>query len=212
MRTIKAPEARRNEILDAANALFSQKGFDDTSVNDILGAIGIAKGTFYYYFKSKEEVMDALVERCGARMFARAAAVAADASLGVHERIFYTMASLNMRETEGEALLETIHRPQNALMHEKSMRLLFTGAVPILAGIVEEGVAQGLFDTRYPEACAEMIIIYAQIAFDEAMLPAQSAWEERIAAFIANIERLLGAKQGSFAYVKNLFTGEDYEK
>ncbi len=48
MRTIKAPEARKNEILDAANALFSRKGFDDTSVNDILGEIGIAKGTFYY--------------------------------------------------------------------------------------------------------------------------------------------------------------------
>ena len=50
----KESEERRNEILDAVDELFGQKGFDGTSTNDILEKVGIARGTLYYHFKSKE--------------------------------------------------------------------------------------------------------------------------------------------------------------
>lgn len=63
MRTVKEYEERRNEILDTAEKLFVSKGYMKTTVNDILREIGIAKGTFYHYFKSKEEVMDAIITR-----------------------------------------------------------------------------------------------------------------------------------------------------
>ena len=52
MRTVKEPEIRKNEILDAADTLFAQKGFDNTSTGDILEMVGIARGTLYYHFKS----------------------------------------------------------------------------------------------------------------------------------------------------------------
>ncbi|WP_312609309.1 TetR/AcrR family transcriptional regulator, partial [Mammaliicoccus sciuri] len=63
MRTVKHPEERKNDILNAAEALFSTKGYQKTTIIDILKAVGIAKGTFYYYFASKEEVMDAIIDR-----------------------------------------------------------------------------------------------------------------------------------------------------
>ncbi len=50
----KESEERRNEILDAVDELFGQKGFDGTSTNGILEKVGIARGTLYYHFKSKE--------------------------------------------------------------------------------------------------------------------------------------------------------------
>ena len=59
MRTVKEHDARKNEIIDTAAALFTDKGYDQCSINDILNSIGIAKGTFYHYFKSKEDVLDA---------------------------------------------------------------------------------------------------------------------------------------------------------
>lgn len=62
-RVVKEAEARRNEILDAAEILFTGKGYAKTTIIDILEAVGIAKGTFYYHFKSKEEVMDAIIDR-----------------------------------------------------------------------------------------------------------------------------------------------------
>ena len=59
MRIVKEAEERKNEILDVAERLFGTKGFDNTSTNDILNEIGIARGTLYYHFKSKEEIINA---------------------------------------------------------------------------------------------------------------------------------------------------------
>ena len=63
MRISKEHDVRRNEILDKAESLFEVKGYNKTTVNDILREVNIAKGTFYYYFKSKEEVLDAVIDR-----------------------------------------------------------------------------------------------------------------------------------------------------
>ena len=68
MRIVKEHDERKNEIIETAAALFEQKGYEHCSVNDILNAIGIAKGTFYHYFKSKEEVLDAVVGRVTEQM------------------------------------------------------------------------------------------------------------------------------------------------
>lgn len=59
-RTVKKPEERRWELIHAATELFSEHGYEKTSVNDIIQKIGVAKGTFYHYFKSKEEIADFL--------------------------------------------------------------------------------------------------------------------------------------------------------
>ena len=61
MRIVKEHDERRNEIITIAEEFFLTKGFNKTTVNDILKRIGIAKGTFYHYFVSKEEVLDAVI-------------------------------------------------------------------------------------------------------------------------------------------------------
>ena len=63
MRIVKEAKERKNEILDIAEKLFCTKGFDYTSTNDILNEVGIARGTLYYHFKSKEDILDAMIER-----------------------------------------------------------------------------------------------------------------------------------------------------
>lgn len=56
----KTPEQWKKEILDAAQSLFISKGYEETSVSDIMNMAGGAKGMFYHCFDSKEEVMHAL--------------------------------------------------------------------------------------------------------------------------------------------------------
>ena len=72
MRTVKEASVRRNEILDAAERLFGTNGFEQTSTNDLLAEIGIARGTLYYHFKSKEEILDAMIERISNRLLSKA--------------------------------------------------------------------------------------------------------------------------------------------
>ena len=59
----KTKEERRNEIIETDGKLFEEKGYEQTQVQDIVNKIGVAKGLFYYYFKSKDEVMEELADR-----------------------------------------------------------------------------------------------------------------------------------------------------
>jgi AcrR family transcriptional regulator len=62
-RITKAPEVRREELMDAAVRVFASKGVSRTTVSDITEKAGVAKGTFYLYFPSKEALLGALKER-----------------------------------------------------------------------------------------------------------------------------------------------------
>ena len=62
-RIVKDPDVRRNEILDVAQKQFYQKGYEQTAIRDVIDEVGIAKGTFYYYFNSKLDLLDAMIER-----------------------------------------------------------------------------------------------------------------------------------------------------
>ena len=62
-RVVKTHDERRGELLDTAQTLFYQKGYESTSVAEVIEAVGIAKGTFYHYFKSKQELLDQIIDR-----------------------------------------------------------------------------------------------------------------------------------------------------
>lgn len=53
---------RRERIIGAAWKLFREKGFAEATINDIINEAGISKGTFYYYFRSKDDLLDTLSE------------------------------------------------------------------------------------------------------------------------------------------------------
>jgi AcrR family transcriptional regulator len=61
----KAPERRRDELMNAAQRLFLKKGVGATTVEEITSGADVAKGTFYLYFSSKEDVLAALGNRFG---------------------------------------------------------------------------------------------------------------------------------------------------
>lgn len=206
MRIVKEAEERRKDILDAANELFFQKGFDGTSTNDIIEKVGIARGTLYYHFKSKEGIMDALIERYNVRILGSAQEIAADKSTPVNNRIMRVVMALNISGGSGKEIMEHIHKPQNALMHQKIQKVMLSGVTPILTGIISEGIEQGLFSTPFPYECMEMVMAYTNTVFDDDMIKMTNAERaSRIQAFIFNVERLLGAKSGSLMYVMQMF-------
>lgn len=200
----KSAEERREEIMDAAAELFSTKGYEETTTTDIMNKVGIAKGTLYYHFASKEEILDAMVERMGRRLISAARTCAA-ADAPVYERLLKVMLSLNANSVGGEDIIEIMHQPRNVLMHEKSRAMVVREAGPILADLVREGVDEGLFDCKYPEQTIEMIMVYVLVAFDGSDLIEADMQQERIDGFIAIIERMLGARNGTFDFVRQLF-------
>ncbi len=206
MRVVKDAEERRNEILDAADELFTQKGYDGTSTKDILEKVGIARGTLYYHFKSKEDIMDALIERYSVRLLGAAQEIAADKSIPVVERIIRVVISMNLSGGSSQEIMEHIHKPQNALMHQKIQKVIINGVTPILTGIIQEGIEHRLFSTPYPYECMEMVVTYANTVFDDDMVEmTDEERASRIQAFVFNAERLLGAESGSLMDVMQMF-------
>ncbi|MFC5861475.1 TetR/AcrR family transcriptional regulator [Acidicapsa dinghuensis] len=73
-------EFRRSEILDAASKVFGTKGFDESRVDDIAAQAGLAKATVYVYFRSKDEIYEAVMERALAEIYARTGEAVASAA------------------------------------------------------------------------------------------------------------------------------------
>lgn len=206
MRVVKDAQERKNEILDVAEELFATNGFDQTSTNDILARVGIARGTLYYHFKSKEDILDAIIERIVRRLMANASLVASDTTIPVLDRVTLAVAALNVDTSIGNEVMVQVHNPQNALMHQKLQESLIGGIVPILSKLVEEGIKEGILNTNYPDEAVEMIMLYSNIAFDDLMEQTPDKMQRRIEAFICNTERILGAEPGSMKdAIMNIF-------
>ena len=191
--------------------MFSVNGFDGTTISSIIEKVGIARGTVYYHFKSKEDVLDALIERHGERLLNAAREIATNKSIPVLDRLIQTlMAMSGGADQAGSVITEQIHRPQNALMHQKTHQTMLENIPPILMEIIDEGIKEGVFNTPYPYESLEMVVAHVNVVFDD--YSEELTQEElfvRIQAFIFNLERLFGAAPGSFDRVIELFQERD---
>lgn len=197
MRIVKEAEERKNEILDVAERLFGEKGYDNTSTNDILNEIGIARGTLYYHFKSKEDILNAVIDRRTGQMLAKAKDLVSQKEIPVLNRLTLMIKALNINGGCGDVIMEQIHKPQNALLHQKMQERLLTGVNPLITDLIREGMTQGICQTDYPEEVAEMTFLYANTVFDDLMEHSGEEKQRKIVAFIYNLERLLNMKTGS---------------
>lgn len=197
MRIVKDAAARRSEILDAAEKLFGTKGYDATSTGDILRELGIARGTLYYHFKSKEDILDAMIDRLTQALAARAAGVLDRKDIPVLQRLTLMMQSLQVNNALGHEIMSQVHKPQNALMHQKMQERMLTAVVPLVTSLLQEAREEGLCQTRYPEEVTEMTLLYASTVFDELSGLSEEKRQEKVLAFIYNLERLLQMPEGS---------------
>lgn len=201
MRVVKSAEERKGEILDVAEQLFAEKGYDNASTNDIIKEIGIARGTLYHHFSSKEEILDAIVDRMINRSIAAARTIVKNNTIPLLERIAGAFLTLNIDSGAGAEVLEQIHKPQNALLHQKSQEKLIREVVPMIAELIEEGNRCKMFHSKYPAEAAEMIIVYSNTAFDKMSELPQEKMKDKIEAFIYHTEKILGAKEKSLEAV-----------
>lgn len=156
-RPVKKPLSQwRREILDTALRLFLEKGIQQTSVSDIMSAVGGAKGTFYHCFRSKEELIQAL----SAQLFFDNdpfKAVRCRRDLNALEKI-RALLELNRRDPVRRAVYpqaaEILRDPQILAAALESNRKLLT---PLWRELLEEGVRDGSIRTQYPRELSELL-------------------------------------------------------
>jgi AcrR family transcriptional regulator len=210
MRTVRSAEERINQILDMAQSLFLQKGYDATSVQEIIDAVGIAKGTFYYYFRSKLELLDAMVDRMVRQQIAETESWLADSQLDAVGKLVQIFRRANTWKLQRKEflldLLRVMYRPDNAILRERLRHKSIAAVTPLLAQIIQQGVVEGSFDVEDPEEKAAVVLHMGQ-AFSDAMAQALltdprdpellDRMERKARAYERSVERVLGAPPDS---------------
>lgn len=201
-RVTKSPEERRREIVQTAERLFREVGFAKCSVEMIIKDIGVAKGTFYYYFKSKEEILEAIVDQALNQIVTIARAVADDASLSALEKMQALLADSHVGDEDTRDLAEMLHLPENRELHEMTNIQTVLRMSPIFAKIVAQGNEEGVFSTAKPLETIQFLFSGAQFLLDGGLFGFADE-EIRIRREVAQeiIEKSLGAQPGSFGFM-----------
>jgi AcrR family transcriptional regulator len=193
MRNNKKPEERKQEILDAAQRLFCTRGYAQTKITDIISEIGMCKGLFYYYFESKEVILDAIVARI---MDADISAIqaAAESALSAQERL--------AAQFEAHRAILAAQRPirseppgvaENPELQVKLIRQSMELLAPFLAATLEQGSREGVFQVEYPrETAAVLLSAYTYHCLLE------TSDGQTAKGFRSVLEKSLCAKQGCF--------------
>lgn len=199
MRIIKEYDERRNEILNTAEKLFHSKGYEKCTVNDILKEVAIAKGTFYYYFKSKQEVLDAIVDRYTEIVVSRANEILERGDLSPAEKLLQVFLSMKIEKQVGDDLLEEMHKTENALLHQRTLNQIIRSLAPILARIVEDGMDKKMWSCKYPLQYMQIFLASSLTLTDEGIFELEANAQKNIMiALITMLEKLLEVEQNSF--------------
>ncbi|MDT4761146.1 TetR/AcrR family transcriptional regulator [Sphaerochaeta sp. PS] len=199
MRIVKEHDDRRNEILDTAEKLFYVKGYGRCTVNDILTAIGIAKGTFYHYFTSKEEVLDSIVARYTEMIINRVNGILAASDISLEEKLMGMFMAMKITNPIDSEMLDDMHKVENVLLHQKMLNQIVMAMAPLLAMVVDEGVGKGVWNCRYPLQYMQIFLASSLSLTDEGIFALDGESQMKImAALISLLEKMLQAPEDSF--------------
>ncbi|MDO5089104.1 MAG: TetR/AcrR family transcriptional regulator [Leptotrichiaceae bacterium] len=199
IRNVKEYDERKSEITDIAAEMFMRKGYEKCSVNEIIGTVGIAKGTFYYYFKTKEEVLDAVIYKFTSKIMKKAEEIVKNSSLTPQEKLLEIFFSMNIEQITGNQILSNLHKPENVLMHQKSLISSISSLTPLLTAVVEEGIEKGVFSCPYPKQYMQIFLSSVITLTDEEMFDIRTdERQELFRGMISLLEKILSAEEGEF--------------
>lgn len=201
----------RSRFLEAAGKLFIEKGYEETSVNDIITAVDLSKGAFYHHFTCKDDVLMAVVEQWVEMSMGMLTPLLEDpglTALDVMERFFNQsretkMKNLTLLMEVGTAIFDD----RNPALRQRYQIMLRRRMTPAVAELIERGNREGVFDVPDPQEGALTILSIAEAAGDRQfdMFIAGGDAEElldamvnRVEATMTFIERILAVPRFSF--------------
>lgn len=216
-RIVKHPAVRRAELMATAQTLFFEQGYDATSVEQIISRAGLSKGAFYYYFSSKEAMLEALAEQMAQEAAFVTQAIAADQTLNGFERLDLFLKQNRRlkveRAPEALALFEALFRPENIALYHHVFTRVSRVLAPLVAGILQQGIDDGSFLSGDAGAMAEILLALSTTTHDmvaaligaetdEAFKVAAAAFERRWVMQGIVADRILGLPEGSIQFIE----------
>ena len=162
MRDVKDPEIRRAEIMDASMLLFMEKGYANTTTQDIVDKVNISRGLLYYHFKNKEDILYCLVERYSEKLLRDIHVIVNDDDKTAIEKIRAfidaTIISTDNVSAEGTELQKTVDLKENRYMLDKLSHKLIEKLTIYFERIINQGISEKVFSVKYPSETAEFLM------------------------------------------------------
>ncbi|MFS0557830.1 TetR/AcrR family transcriptional regulator [Brevibacillus sp. 179-C9.3 HS] len=201
-RIVKDPTTRRAEIVEAAGELFRSQGYVHTTVDAIIQKVGVAKGTFYYYFKSKEEILEAFVQSMVDTLCEQYKKIADDPSLGVMDKVRLMLRSQSHVIDKQNEWMESLHRLENRELHERLNIAIILKIAPVLAQVIEQGNKESVFHVENALETVQFLLAGSQFLLESDIFHwDQDEQLKRLQSMQVIIERSLGAPPGSFSFL-----------
>ena len=194
---------KQNQILDALQALLRDKNIQNISVSEIAQAAGIGKGSIYYYFPSKDSILDALVERNYEKPLETAKNLARQTAISPFTRMaMIFQACQNSSSAFRAQETPDADAKEDAFIRQKYMKHLISEMKPVLTEIIRQGISQGQIRFDYPAALAEIVLIVLTVKLDNAMAPSDPReTEETILGLISLLEKGTENPAGSLNFL-----------
>lgn len=202
-------DERRNQILETAERLFYTKGYEETSIQDILDEMKLSKGGFYHHFESKLQLLEALCERQMAENSEKMRQAVADAEGDAVAQLNALYEHCTLWQ-EGQAaftalVLRAAYEGGSVQIRDTVKRTMLAGARPMMKDIIHAGVEQGKFFTRYVDDIGELLLLlFANLNDEIAMRLAEAHSSNPISGILGQLktyrhaaEMLTGAPYGS---------------
>jgi AcrR family transcriptional regulator len=195
-RIVKDPEERKTELIETAESLFEKKGYENTAVSDIVKKINVGQGTFYHYFKSKEDILEAVAEKIVAPIAEDIRNIAKgneDPATKVNS-ILNSILKAGCSET---GFMKLMHQKGNYLLHDKLEEALETRISPSIAEVISKGMKEGVFDMDYPKE--SIILLLSSTLYISYHFTKDREARERMRAALEEITaRVLGIEDYRF--------------
>lgn len=146
------PQQRQSEIMDAAIELFQTQGIESTSVSDIVKRAGVAQGTFYWYFKSKDEIINKIVQVLAERILKDMIQLIDSPERAALEKIA-GIKDLLQNLISHKNTLARFHRENNHF-HDQLSKEVVRLLTPAIARLIIQGQKEGVFVVDYPDRAA----------------------------------------------------------
>ncbi len=197
----KIPEARKEEFIVVASKLFAKNGYEETSVDDIVEEMGVAKGLFYYYFDSRDEILENIIQRMldeVERSSRRAIEIEGLDTIG---RLKVLLDARRPVDAKSAKLAGYFHQERNRQLHSSIENRVIKFFVPIMEQIIRQGIREGVFETDHPREAA---VVFISSAAAISHMPREE-WDDqssaqRVKVFEYFSERILGARPGTFSF------------
>lgn len=154
---MKKSEQTRQQILNGAITLFKNNGVQNTSVNEIVKQLGIAKGTFFYYFPKKDDIIIEIINIEFSNYFSSPRKITENLEIDAAEKLQQVLLSL-FKGINNNSTLQQIFRfgidPQ-FLNYINQLRL--KNIIPLVVDIIEQGVKQKVFDIKNIDITSSII-------------------------------------------------------